>query len=139
MNARDQGATSAARAVAALRRAVADGSLDALCERHLVQVLVLFGSAVDSEQPADVDLGVVPGPSTDLLRLHHDLAVLLDDDRVDLVSLRGADELLSHRALSGEGLYEDEPGRFARARDLAARRYADTDWMRRLQAQVLGG
>ena len=128
---------NAGAAVARLRAATRSGRLDRLCADHDVALLVLFGSATTESEPGDVDLAHLPGDATDVLGLLDALVVLVGDDRVDLVDLSRAGPVVSHRALTGIGLYEDEPGRFARMRDLALRQYLDTAHLRRVQAEVL--
>lgn len=129
---------SAALAAGRLRSAEADGSLDELCRSHGIGALVVFGSAATSEpEPGDVDLAYLPGRTTHALALLDDLVALLGDERVDLVNLATAGPVVSHRALTGRGLYEDDPGRLARMRDRAIRQYHDTAWVRRARAQVL--
>lgn len=121
-----------------LQTAMADGRLDELCQHHDVGVLVLFGSAAaDIPTPGDLDLAYLPGEATDALALLDDLIVLTAEDRIDLVNLATADPSISHRAMAGRPLYEREPGRVARPRDVATRRYLDTAWIRRVQAEVL--
>lgn len=130
--------SSAAAAAARLWTSRDDGSLDALCARHGLGLLVVFGSvAVGADEPGDVDLAHLPGAGTQPLILLDDLAESLGDERIDLVNLATAGPVVSHRALSGVGLYEDDPGRFARMRDRAARQFFDTAWIRDVQAQVL--
>ena len=129
---------SAAPALRRLRSALADGTLDALCERHGVRLLVLFGSAAAGVQaPRDIDLGYLGTARTKPLLLLDDVVRLLGDEAVDLVRLDTAGPVATHRAMTGEGLYESEPGLFARARDLAIRQYFDTAHLRAAQAEVL--
>lgn len=128
----------ASAAAARLWRSVEDGGLDELCRRNDVALLVVFGSvAARAHAPGDVDLAYLPGVRTAPLPLRDDLVRLLDEERLDLVNLAVAGPVVRHRAMAGTGLYEDDPGVFARTRDLAARQYFDTAWIRDVQAQVL--
>lgn len=49
---------SPGKALQRLRIAVDDDRLAALCREHRVELAVLFGSALTSEEPGDVDLAV---------------------------------------------------------------------------------
>ncbi|UER53731.1 nucleotidyltransferase domain-containing protein [Kineosporiaceae bacterium SCSIO 59966] len=75
-------------AVETLLRAVDDGSLARLCERHDVEILTLFGSArTDPASARDVDIGVrFRGRATpDPVPLIGDLMDLLSTDAVDVL------------------------------------------------------
>lgn len=121
-----------------LQVAQADGRLDALCAGHQLRLLVLFGSAArGADDPGDLDLAHLPGSTTNVLAFLDALVVMLQDDRIDLVNLAAAGPTLRHRAMTGIGLYEDDPGLFARTRDLALRQYFDTAFIRRAQAEAL--
>lgn len=130
--------SDAREALRRLHAAADDGRLDRLCSEHDVRLLVLFGSAAtDAPDPGDLDLAYLPGKATQPLRFLDAVVGLVGDDRVDLVRLDRAGPVVNHRAFSGTGLYESEPGLFARQRDLALRRYFDTAHIRRVQAEVL--
>lgn len=120
-----------------LLSAESDGRLDALCQRHAVRLLTLFGSAVERDDPGDLDFGYLPSDETMPLALLTDLVDLIEDDRIDLVNLRTAGPSARVAAMLGRGLYEDEPGLWARSRDLALRRFLDTEWIRRLEREAL--
>ncbi|MEI4273753.1 hypothetical protein TEK04_18690 [Klenkia sp. LSe6-5] len=71
--------TAVAEGVSALRAAAADGRLDAVCARHGVRVMTVFGSAVHHPGTArDLDIAVLPDQPAglDLLRLLEDLVEL---------------------------------------------------------------
>lgn len=140
-------------ALARLRAAAADGSLDALCERHLVRVLGVFGSALHSAEAEDLDVGVGfltsgRGGETphhgqgraavgDLLGLLDDLIQLTAYDRLDVAVIDGASPVLRARALSGEGLYEHAAGGFATEQMAALAEERDTAWLRRLSLEAM--
>jgi predicted nucleotidyltransferase len=68
--------------LARLRAAAASGELDALCERHAVRVLTVFGSAAqDRPEARDLDVAVLsePGASLDPIALITDLIELTGD------------------------------------------------------------
>jgi predicted nucleotidyltransferase len=121
-----------------LRSAAADGTLDAICDRHGVRVLGAFGSALHAPEAHDLDLAV--GFSTaepDLLGLLDELTVLTSFDRIDLVPIDGAEPVLRARGLGGLGLYEREPGQFATEQMAAWAEERDTAWLRRLDLDLM--
>lgn len=122
--------------------AAESGELDALCARHRVRVLTVFGSAARAEPTArDLDVGVLFEPDTDVdyPAVIGDLIELTGAD-VDLVHLNSGGPLVRERALVGAvALYESEPGAWSSAATAAALQRMDTDWMRRLGLELLAG
>lgn len=128
--------------LARLQEQAADGRLDALCERHGIAILSVFGSAAhDDSVPRDLDVAVLhrPGHRVVYLALVDDLQQATGCD-IDLAVLDGAGPVLRERALVGSiPLYEYRPGEWARAATAAALERMDTAWMRRLDLDLLAG
>lgn len=129
---------------AALQRLVAaaeDGRLDAVCERHRVRVLTVFGSTVrGAPEPRDLDVAVRFEPTVkgDLLALLDDLAVLTGSDDLDVLVLDRAGPVARERALVGcLPLYESEPMAYASAQTAAMGERMDSDWLRAQDLQTL--
>ncbi len=85
-----------------LNTAAADGELGDLCGKYRVDLLVLFGSALDSAEPGDIDLAVAfeSGAGHDLLGFMDALAELVPGDHLDLMDLAHAGPVAQHRALT---------------------------------------
>ncbi len=122
-----------------LREAARTGELDEICERHDVRVLSAFGSAVRGDvEPRDLDVGVMFRARGDVLGLLEDLVVLTGTERVDIADLGRAGPVLRERALvSAVALYEAEAGDYARAQMAAMLERMDTDWLRRLDLELM--
>jgi predicted nucleotidyltransferase len=129
--------TTAIEAAQRLVAAVADGTVDELCQRRRVRLLALFGSAASGTATADSDVDVAVEWLTDgdVVELVDALTVITNFDRVDLAVLNGAGPTLRARALTGRGLYEDERGAFAVAQMAALAEWRDTAWLRRLDLE----
>lgn len=129
-----------AEGLARLRVAAETGELDGLCRRHRIRVLTVFGSAARDDPAArDLDVGVLLEPNTriDYLPLIQDLELLTEAD-VDVVHLNGAGPVLRERALVGSVvLDESEPGAWASASTAAVLERMDTEWLRRLDLELL--
>jgi len=118
---------------ASLLAAVDDGRVRSMCERLGLDLLVLFGSALTTDDPGDVDLAVGYGPGVD-----HDLLAFLDavhdlapGDFVDVLDLDRAGPVARVQALiRGRVLYERSPGTFTRREMFALGEYAETSHMR---------
>lgn len=130
-------------ALTRLRVARSAGTLAALCDRHGLRLLVVFGSAsreADAERAADLDLAFLPGPPVDQLALLQGLYELTGYESVDLMDLSRAGIVARAHALGrGQLLFEDEAHRFAEQQLLAIARRADTQWLRNLELGVLAG
>jgi hypothetical protein len=123
-----------------LRSAAEDGTLDEICERRGVRVLGVFGSALTSADPRDLDVGVgFLAGGGDLLGLIGDLTGLTGFDRVDVAVVDGANPVLRARALSGLGLYEWAEGGHLLGGEHALAEERDTAWLRRLDLETLAG
>lgn len=132
-----------ATALRRLRAAVADGRLAAVCRRHGVALLVVFGSAADPARAGaarDLDLAVLPRETGwDLVAFVADLTELAGLDDIDVVDLRRAGPVLRVEALHrGRVLHEQRPGTAARLEAAAITQQMETrwlrDWARRLMA-----
>ena len=119
-----------------LRRMATSGELDALCERHELDLLVVHGSVVDSDaEPADLDVAVWPRPggTFDLPGFVVDLSALGRTNAVDIMDLSRAGVVARGLALGRcEPLYERVQGLFARRQMAALPPLADTAWIRDL-------
>ena len=125
-----------------LRAAARSGALQALTRRYGVSLLVAFGSAVRPEgEPNDLDLAVRFGAELrDVLGFLDALATLAGTDRIDLMDLAGAGPVARERALvGGDCLVEAERGEFARTQLAAMMERMDTDWLRRLDLDLMTG
>ena len=128
-------------AVTRLRQAADDGGLDLLCRRSGVRVLTLFGSArVDPVSARDLDVGVsLDGrPSSAPFELVKDLMELTGTDDVDVLVLDGASPTARFAGLVNcTPLFESEDGEWARAQMAAALEFYETEWLRRLDLELL--
>lgn len=128
-----------------LRGAVADGRLDAFCERHRLDLFVVFGSTADPDvvEPGDLDIAVRCDPTSetraDVVAIADELARWLDLDVVDVVDLARADVVLRSRALGPRTvpLYEGASGAFAIAQMAAMAEEMETAPMRRRDLELL--
>lgn len=122
---------------------VAAGELDALCERHDLDLLVVHGSVLEpSVEPRDLDVAVWPRPAGafDLLGFITELATHVGTDAVDVMDLARAGVVARGLALGlGEPLYERTTGLFARRQMAVLPLLADTAWIRDLGLRVMAG
>jgi len=122
---------------------VCPDDIDALCKRHGIVLLVLFGSqAHGNRHPAsDVDLAVRtrPGAAVSKLDLIFQLGGLFGDREIDLVLLtRDTDPLLLHEIFTkGRPLHEAQPGIFESEQLRAWKLYLDTENLREMRAAYL--
>lgn len=135
------GVVAPAEGLARLRAAAASGELDALCERHGVRVLTVFGSVARGEPRArDLDVGVISEPDVpfDPVLLINDLADLTGVGDIDLAHLNRGGPVIRERALVGAvPLFENGPGRYADAQTAAIGERIETDAMRRMDLDLL--
>lgn len=128
-------------ALASLRSAAADGRLDALCERHDIRILTVFGSVVRTPGTArDLDIAVAfeHGANPDLLALIVDLTDLTSSDDMDVMVLNRAGPVARERGLVGcLALYESVPGAYANAQMAAIGERLDTAWLRALDLELM--
>src|SRR5215475_4892615 len=134
-------AASPAEGLARLRAAAESGELDAFCERHHIRILTVFGSTARGESTArDLDIGIMtePGTNFDIIRAIYELMLLAHFDDVDVVHLNDGGPVIRERALVGSiPLYESEPYAFARAQSAAMLERMETQWLRRLDLELL--
>lgn len=130
--------TTPAQALERLRQAA---ELDALCGRHNVRILTVFGSAARGAATArDLDVAVrfEPGSRPDVLVLLDDLSRLTGSDQIDLMVLDTAGPVARERALVGcIALFESETGAYADAQMAAMCERMDTDWLRAADLETL--
>lgn len=135
--------TTPQQGLAALRAAAASGALDVVCRRHRVRALTVFGStAHGASDPSDLDVGVLvePGAGFDRLAFVNDLEDLSGTDSVDVAHLNNGGPLIRERALVGSvPLFESRSGAIAEAQIAAVLERMDTDWMRRLDLELMAG
>lgn len=123
-----------------LDAAVASGELARLCEEHGLEVVVLFGSALTSAEPGDIDLavGFSPGARRDLLGVVNALADLVPGDHLDIMDLDRADPVAQRAATDHmRVLFEADPTVAAERAIKAFMLFEDTRWLRRLQQESL--
>jgi predicted nucleotidyltransferase len=114
--------------------------LACVCERHRVELLVAFGStAQDVGKPRDLDLAVRFADSDpDVLGFLDSLGQIADISVVDLMNLAAASPVARERSLVGSvPLFEQAPGTLARAQIAAMMERMDTDWLRRLDLELM--
>lgn len=109
-----------------------------------LRLVVLFGSTArrargtEGRDPADFDLGVIPGDDLDLVGLTNAFIRALGEQAVDVVDLRRADPVLALAvARDGIPLHEGSPGEFARFHSLSVRRFADTQKFRATEREAI--
>jgi predicted nucleotidyltransferase len=127
---------------ARLRDAATQGALVELCHGHDLDLLVVFGSVLNSGgDPRDLDVAVrfAPGEEVrDTLGLLDDLYRLTGSERIDLMVLNGAAPLARERALTtGEPLFQRRPGDFANAQIAAIMERLDTDRFRAMGLELM--
>lgn len=131
---------SPAQGLVRLREAAGSGELAALCSRRQVGLLTVFGSAARHDPAAhDLDVGVLfePDARADQLGVIGDLVDLTEAD-VDVVHLNRGGPVIRERALVGSiVLHESRPGLLATAQIAAVLERMDTEWLRRLDLELL--
>ncbi len=129
-----------------LREAASQEPLRDLCQRHGLNLVVVFGSVLDvglddDHGPRDLDVAVryAPGkPTHSTLGLLDGLYRLTGSEQIDLMVLNLADPLPRERALTtGEPLFQLHPGDFANAQIAAMMERLDTDHFRRLELELM--
>jgi predicted nucleotidyltransferase len=129
--------------------------IDAICRRHGIADLYVFGSrageiaalvrgqAIDASLPqSDVDIAVLPtrpqsfGPA-ERVDLAIEIEDLFDAPRVDLVVLPEADPFLALEAIRGELLYTDDPDRQARHELYILRRAGDLSHLKKERLRMI--
>ncbi|PZS07018.1 MAG: hypothetical protein DLM55_11765 [Acidimicrobiales bacterium] len=142
-------------AYARLRAAAESGTLAALCDRHRILLVTVFGSVVYQEvtgderstataPPHDLDIAVFFDPgaikteSTTLVDVVNDLMDLTLFDRVDVMVLNRAGVVAKDQALSmGVPLFEAEPTMYARMQMAASTQRMDTAALRRANLELM--
>jgi predicted nucleotidyltransferase len=117
-------------------------TLEKLCRKHGVRMLVLHGSYVSgrANEKSDIDVGMMMSRKIGAkayLNILSDFGELFGD-KFDPVILNGAEPLISYQvALHGKLLYEKEKGLFASFRTQAVARYHDSKKFRDLEKLYL--
>lgn len=132
--------TDPRQALERLRHAADNGDLAALCQRHGITLLVVFGSAIRPDAvPHDLDLALrFETDSPDVLGFLDEVSALAGTSQIDLMDLNRAGPVARERALvAGAPLVEDKAGSFARAQLAAIMERLDTDWLRRMELDLM--
>lgn len=123
-----------------LESAGRSGELARLCRRFDVEILVLFGSAVEAHaDPGDVDvaIGFTAHAPRDLLGVVDALGDLVPGDHLDVMDLDRAGPVAQRAAMAGRVLYAAHPSVTTEREIRAFMAYEDTRWLRRLQTEAL--
>jgi predicted nucleotidyltransferase len=123
-----------------LRRAAEAGDLTAACRRHGVTLLVAFGSVLRQPGvPRDLDLAArFAADPPDVLGFLDEISTFAGTSAIDLMDLGRAGPVARERALVGAApLVEDHAGAFARAQLAAIMERLDTDWLRRMDLDLM--
>lgn len=118
---------------AALRAAAGSGALRSALAGLDVELVVLFGSALDGAAPRDVDVavGFHPGVSGDPLAVLDAVAAVAPGDHIDLLDLDRAGPVARVESLTkGVVLLETTPGAFTRRQMFAMGEYVETAYLR---------
>ena len=113
--------------------------IDSFCERHNIDMLILFGSSVTgmTHVKSDVDLAVQPAVGSHPSKLHliDELVTIFENEQIDLtVVTQNTDPLLLFEIFSkGRLLYEKTKGLFEKSRLKAWHLYLDTKPLRELE------
>jgi predicted nucleotidyltransferase len=117
------------------------GDLAVRCEALDIELLVVFGSAADearAERARDLDVAVLLGPDGDLLDVVNALIEMTGYQHVDVLDLGRAGPVAIEQALVDTlPLHERVPGTLAALRDRAIVRRMDTEWLRRLDLDLM--
>lgn len=100
----------------------------------------MFGSAIRPDShPRDLDLAFrSDGGSPDVLGFLDELSAVAGTSQIDLMDLNRAGPVARERALvGGQPLVEDESGSFSRAQLAAIMERMDTDWLRRMELDLM--
>lgn len=120
-------------ALCVLEDAVSSGALTQLCDRHGVDLVMFFGSAVDGEDPGDIDLAVAFGrrADQDFLATVTDLLALVPGDHLDVMDLDRADPVGRYAAMTGGRLlFARTPADFWERQIFAINHYIETQPLR---------
>lgn len=125
-----------------LTAAAESGELHQLCERYRAELLVAFGSTVrGSATPRDLDVAVLFSRELerpDVLGFLDELGDLARTMNLDLMDLGRAGPVAREQALvGGLPLVQSTPDLFAREQMRAIMERLDTDWLRRLELELM--
>lgn len=133
-------AITVADALARLNEAIESGELAELCGRLGVEIVTLFGSALTSSDPGDIDVavGFARGAERDLLGVVNALGELVPGDHLDVMDLDRADPVAQKAALVGARVLCEAHRSVSTEREIRAfMAYEDTRWLRDLQTETL--
>lgn len=119
--------------LSALRAAADDGRLRAVCASFDIELLTLFGSALSSDNPSDIDVavGFAHGAERDLIGAVGALSDLVPGDHLDIMDLDRAGPVARVEGLVGaQILHESAAGAFSRRELAALGEYLDTAYLR---------
>lgn len=121
--------------------AAENGELAALCRRHNIVLLTVFGSVLDEDrEPRDLDIAVyfAPKADRDVLGVIGDLIDLTHVNDIDLMELNRARAVARNQALTyGEPLYDEPPGRYARMQAATLTETFDLEPLVQLDLQLM--
>lgn len=123
-----------------LEEAISSGAVEELCHRYHAELLVLFGSALDSHTPGDIDIAVAfgPGHQQNILHFIDALADLIPGDNLDVMLLDAANPVALARALTNPRvLFARTPRAFYDRQTFAINHYIDTQHFRDAQLEAL--
>lgn len=116
-----------------LNEAVSDGRLEHLCDRQRVDLVVLFGSAVDAGDPRDIDVALAFGRDSerDFLATLVELQALVPGDHLDVMNLDMAEPVGRYEAMTGgRPLFARTAADFWERQIFAINHYIETQPMR---------
>lgn len=119
--------------LANLNAVAAEGALERLCHSFGVDLLVMFGSAVDSSDPGDIDIAVAFSHSSarDLIGFIDALNELVPGNHLDVMDLDSAGPVASQRALTRcKVLFAKTPKDFFERQIFAINYYIETKPLR---------
>lgn len=129
-----------------LQQLATSGQLAALCERHDIALLVVYGSVVDDEpiRPArDLDIAFQTrrGTDYDVIELTNDLMEAARFEDIDVTDLLRVNPVARAKALEPGSivLHEASSGVFATAQMAALTTAMETRRLRRLDLELLAG
>ncbi|MDO5629017.1 MAG: hypothetical protein Q4G43_11910 [Mobilicoccus sp.] len=131
---------SVGEALGRLNHAVESGALAQTCRRFDVEIVTLFGSAVSSAAPRDIDIaiGFAPGSPRDILGVIDAVNGLVPGDHLDVMDLDRAGPVAQKAAMfTSRVLFAAHPSVTTEREIRAYMTYEDTRWLRDLQTEML--
>ncbi|THV41092.1 nucleotidyltransferase family protein [Glycomyces buryatensis] len=125
-----------------LQAAKADGSLNELCERFGLDLVVVFGSVIrDDAEPRDLDIAVhYRGERPSPVAMVEAFVQLTRFDQIDLMDLNRADPFAREQALVGTlPLVERDSELLPTMQMTAMNQRMDTEWLHRMSLEAMAG